>query len=444
MSQPIKKVGVIGAGVMGATIAAHMANVGLATVLLDIVPPKMPPDLAKKGVKEGSPAFRNFFSQNGLTGALKSRPASFYIPEDAQLITIGNLEDDLQLLADCDWIVEVVIELLNVKQELLSRLEKVRKPGALVTTNTSGISVAAMSSHLSAEFQEHFFGTHFFNPPRYMKLFEIIPGPMTKPELIKSMAIFAEKTLGKGVVYAKDTPNFIANRVGTFGLGYLNQVMEEMELAIEEVDALTGPVIGHPRMASYKLADLVGLDTLGHVAANVYANTPHDERRDAFQHPAWLKAMIEKGWLGNKTKGGFYKRIKGEGGQKQTLVLDYKTLEYREPRKVKFASLEAAKQQPDLKSKLKTLYYGQDKAALFTFKHLSESLLYAANRIPEISDDIVNIDNAMRWGFNWEAGPFECWDLLGAQKAADKMAAGRLRPALLGGRDALQRLPGLL
>ena len=430
MSHPIKKVGVIGAGVMGATIAAHMANVGLATVLLDIVPPKMPPDLAKKGVKEDSKSFRNFFSQNGLTGALKSKPASFYIPEEAELITIGNLEDDFNLLADCDWIVEVVVELLNIKKDLLARIEKVRKPGSMVTTNTSGISVAAMSGHLGQDFQEHFFGTHFFNPPRYMKLFEIIPGPKTKPELIQAMAVFAEKTLGKGVVYAKDTPNFIANRVGTFNLGYLNILMEELELSIEEVDALTGTVIGHPRMASYKLADLVGLDTLGHVAANVYENTPNDERRDAFKHPAWLKAMVEKGWLGNKTKGGFYKKVKGEGGKTQTLVLDYKTLEYREPKKVKFASLEAAKQQPDLKSKLKTLYYGKDKAAEFTFKQLSESLIYAANRIPEISDDIVNIDNAMRWGFNWEVGPFECWDLLGLGKAAAKMQeAGYTIPA---------------
>ncbi len=430
MSRQIKKVGVIGAGVMGATIAAHCANVGLSTVLLDIVPPKMPPELAKKGVKEDSKAFRNFFASKGLEGALKSRPASFYVPDDAQLVTVGNLEDDLKLLADCDWIVEVVVELLNIKKDLLSKIEAVRKPGSLVTTNTSGISVASMSAHLSQEMQENFFGTHFFNPPRYMKLFEIIPGPKTKAEVIDFMADFAEQKLGKGVVFAKDTPNFIANRVGTFGMGYLNKLVDEMSLSFEAVDALTGTVLGRPKMASYKLADLVGLDTLGHVAANVFEGCPNDERRDAFSPPAWFKQMVEKGLLGNKTKAGFYKKVKDDSGKRLTLVLDRATFEYRAPEKVKFASLEAAKQQPDTPAKLKTLYYGKDQAAAFTFKHLSESLVYAANRIPEISDDIVNIDNAMKWGFNWEMGPFETWDALGLAKSAAKMQeAGMTLPA---------------
>ncbi|MFZ5587809.1 MAG: 3-hydroxyacyl-CoA dehydrogenase/enoyl-CoA hydratase family protein [Thermodesulfobacteriota bacterium] len=430
MSPQIKKVGVIGAGVMGATIAAHMANVGLPTVLLDIIPPKTPPELEKKGVKPESPAYRNYFGQKGLEGALKSRPASFYIPDDAELITIGNLEDDFNLLADCDLIIEVVVELLNIKKDLLSRIEKVRKPGAIVTTNTSGISVAAMSAHLGDEFQQHFFGTHFFNPPRYMKLFEIIPGPKTKPELISFMADFAERRLGKGVVFAKDTPNFIANRIGVFGMSLLNHLVDEMDLTFEEVDALTGAVLGRPKMATFKLGDLVGLDTSGHVANNVYEGALNDERRDVFAQPAWFNQMIEKGMLGNKTKGGFYKKIKDENGKKVTLVLDRKTFEYREPQKVKFASLEMAKQQPDTAAKFKTLFYGKDKAAQFTFKHVSEGLLYAANRIPEISDDIVNIDNAMRWGFNWEMGPFEGWDALGLAKSAGKMKeAGYTIPA---------------
>lgn len=430
MSPQIKKVGVIGAGVMGATIAAHMANVGLATVLLDIVPPKMPPELEKKGVKPESPAYRNYFAQKGLEGALKSKPASFYVPEDAELITVGNLEDNINLLADCDWIVEVVVELLNIKKDLLSRIDAVRKPGSIVTTNTSGISVASMSGHLSEDLQQHFLGTHFFNPPRYMKLFEIIPGPKTKPEIIDFMAEFAERKLGKGVVFAKDTPNFIANRIGVFAMSYLNQLMEQMDMTVEEVDALTGTVIGHPRMASYKLADLVGLDTLGHVADNVYDGSPNDEMRSVFAPPAWLKSMIEKGWLGNKTKGGFYKKTKDADGKKVTLVLDYKTMEYREAAKVKLPSLEAAKQQPDLKGKLRTLFYGKDKACEFTFKHMSAALIYSANRIPEISDDIVNLDNAMKWGFNWEVGPFESWDLLGVAKSAAKMRdAGLTVPA---------------
>jgi len=430
VSHHIKKVGVIGAGVMGATIAAHMANVGLTTVLLDIVPPKMPEDLAKKGVKEDSRLFRDFFAQNGLQGALKSRPASFYIPEDAKLITIGNLEDDFNLLADCDWIVEVVVELLNIKKELLAKIEKVRKPGAIVTTNTSGISVAAMSQHLSDEFQQHFFGTHFFNPPRYMKLFEIIPGPKTKPELIQQMAQFAENTLGKGVVYCKDTPNFIANRVGIFAISYVNKLMEEMDMTFEEVDALTGPVIGHPKMATFKLGDLVGLDVIGHVADNVFEGCPNDERRQYFAPPDWFKKMLENRWLGNKTKGGFYKKVKDDKGQKQTLVLDRKTMEYREVQKPRFASLETAKQQPNLAESMKTLFFGKDKAAEFSFKQSSEVFIYAANRIPEISDDIVNIDNAMRWGFNWELGPFEAWDALGLAKSAEKMKqAGYTIPA---------------
>ncbi|MBU4277955.1 MAG: 3-hydroxyacyl-CoA dehydrogenase/enoyl-CoA hydratase family protein [Proteobacteria bacterium] len=430
MSLKIKKVGVIGAGVMGATIAAHMANVGLPTVLLDIVPPKMPDPLAKKGVSEDSPVFRNYFAQNGLQGALKSKPASFYVPENAALITTGNLEDNFDLLAECDWIIEVVVELLDIKKDLLARIDKVRAPEAVVTTNTSGISVAAMSEHLSPEFQEHFLGTHFFNPPRYMKLFEIIPGPKTKPEVIEGMAQFAENVLGKGVVFAKDTPNFVANRIGVFGMCYLNQLIDEMGLSFEEADALTGTVLGRPKMASYRLADLVGLDTMGHVAANVYDGCPDDEQREMFQPPAWFKKMIDNGWLGNKTKQGFYKRVKTPEGKKETLVLDRETMEYRPKNKVKFASLEAAKQAPGGKGKLKAMYYAKDKAGEFTFKHMSAGLIYAANRIPEIADDIVNLDNAMKWGFNWKMGSFESWDALGLAKSVEAMkAAGYTIPA---------------
>jgi len=430
MSHQIKKVGVIGAGVMGATIAAHMANVGLETVLLDIVPPKMPDDLAKKGMKEDSKQFRNLFAANGLQGALKSRPASFYIPDDAQLITIGNLEDDLKLLSDCDWIVEVVVEILDIKKDLLAKLEKVAKADALITTNTSGISVAAMSGHLSDDFQGRFFGTHFFNPPRYMKLFEIIPGPKTKPENIAEMALFAEKRLGKGVVFAKDTPNFIGNRIGVFSGAITNKLMEDFDFQVEQVDAITGTVIGRPKMATYRLADLVGLDIMGHVADNVLQNCPKDERLEVFKPSAWTMKMVENRWLGNKTKGGFYKKVKGEGGKKDLLVLDWKTLEYRPKQKAKFASLEMANQQPGTKGKLKSIYYAKDEAGKFVFKLLSEILIYSANRIPEISDDVVNIDNAMKWGYNWKLGPFETWDALGVEKSAAKMKeAGYALPA---------------
>lgn len=430
MSHPIKKVGVIGAGVMGATIAAHMANVGLPCVLLDIVPPKMPPALAKKNVSPESRQYRNFLADQGLQTALKSRPASFYLPEDARLITTGNLEDDLELLADCDWVIEVVVERLDIKKELLSRLQEVVSDTALVTTNTSGISIAAMSQHLEPAFQERFFGTHFFNPPRYMKLFEIIPGPKTKPEHIQTMARFAEEVLGKGVVYCKDTPNFIANRIGVFSGALTNKLMEEMDFTIEQVDALTGPVIGRPKMATFRLADLVGLDVMGHVAANVYENCPHDERREVFQPTAWLQQMVERGMLGNKSGGGFYKKVKDEKGQKQILALDWKTLEYRPRQKATFPSLEAAKQAPGTEGKLRAIYYADDQAGRFVFKLLSETLIYAANRIPEISDDIVNIDNAMKWGFNWKLGPFETWDALGLEKSVARMKeAGYQIPA---------------
>jgi len=421
MALKIEKVGVIGAGVMGATIAAHMANVGLSTVLLDIVPPKMPDALAKKGVSEDSKQFRNFFADSGLQGALKAKPAAFYVPDNAELITTGNLEDDFDLLGECDWIIEVVVELLDIKKDLLARVEKVVSPEAVVTTNTSGISVAAISEHLSEDFQKRFLGTHFFNPPRFMKLFEIIPGPKTDQAVIDGMAEFAENVLGKGVVFAKDTPNFIANRIGVFGMSYLNQLIDEMELTFEEADALTGTVLGRPKMASYRLADLVGLDTLGHVADNVYDGAPDDEQRESFVPPAWFKGMLEKGWLGNKTKGGFYKKAKDADGKKQILVLDRATMEYRPTQKAKFASLEAAQQQPGGKAKLKAIYYAKDKAGEFTFKHMSAGLIYAANRIPEIADDIVNIDNAMKWGFNWKMGPFEAWDALGVAKSAEKM-----------------------
>ncbi len=429
MSLEIKKVGVIGAGVMGATIAAHMAGVGIPTVLLDIVPPKMPDDLAKKGVKEDSKQFRNLFAAKGLEGVKKSRPASFYTPSDAELITIGNLEDDFDQLADCDWIVEVVVELLKIKQDLLSRIEKVVKPTAIVTTNTSGISVGAMSAHCSEAFQKRFFGTHYFNPPRYMKLFELIPGPKTDKALLDDMAKFAEDKLGKGVVWAKDTPNFIANRIGSFAGNYINQLIDEMDLSFEEADALTGPVIGHPKMATYKLADLVGLDTMAHVADNVYDGAPDDEKRDVFKATEWITKMVENKLLGMKTKGGFYKKDK-VGGKKVSLVLDRKTMEYREPIKPEFEGLTAAKGAKGLAEKMKTLYYGTDKAAEFSFKSQSEILIYSANRVPEIADDVVNIDNAMKWGFNWQTGPFETWDALGVEESVAKMkAAGMTVPA---------------
>ncbi len=421
MEKKIKKAGVIGAGVMGATIAAQLANVGIETVLLDIIPPKLTDDDKKKGLTEESKAFRNKLGQNGVNIALKSKPASFYVPENAKLITIGNLEDDLDWLGEVDLIIEVVVELLKIKKIVFEKIETVLKPGTIVTSNTSGIPARDLCEERSEGFRKHFAITHFFNPPRYMKLLEIVPGPDTLPEVVELLADTCEKIVGKGVVYAKDTPNFVANRIGTYSMLYGIQSMVDLGLTVEAVDKLTGPVIGHPKSASFRTADLVGLDTLIHVADNVYDGAPDDEKRDMFKAPDFITKMIEKNLLGEKTKQGFYKKSKDSKGKKVILSLDYKTLEHTPQEKVKFASLEAAKNAPGKGEKIKTLYYADDLAGQFTFRTLTETLIYSANRIPEIADDIVNVDNAMKWGFAWKMGPFEVWDAIGLSKSVDKM-----------------------
>jgi 3-hydroxyacyl-CoA dehydrogenase len=421
MDNKIKTAGVIGAGVMGATIAAQLANVGIETVLLDIVPPELSEADKKKGLTEDSPSFRNRFAQNGLDTALKSRPASFYVPENAKLVTLGNLKDHLELLGRVDWIIEVVVELLDIKKQVYEQVESVRAPGTLVTSNTSGIPAAKLVEDRSDDFRKHFAITHFFNPPRYMKLLEIVPCPDTLPQVIERLAQTCEKTLGKGVVYAKDTPNFVANRIGTYGMLYGIRAMMDLGLSVEAVDKLTGPVIGHPKSASFRTADLVGLDTLVHVADNVYEGAPHDEKREMFKAPEFITQMIEKRLLGQKTKQGFYKKSRDSEGKKTILSLDHNTLEYSPQEKVKLPSLEAAKNVSGTGQKIKSLYYAEDAAGQFTFRTLTETLIYAANRIPEIADDIVNVDNAMKWGFAWKLGPFETWDALGVADSVRKM-----------------------
>jgi 3-hydroxyacyl-CoA dehydrogenase len=421
MEKKIRKAGVIGAGVMGATIAAQLANVGIETVLLDIVPPELTPDDEKKGLNRESRAFRNKLAQNGVGVALKAKPASFYVPENAKLISIGNMEDDLEQLAEVDLIIEVVVELLKIKQIVFEQIEKAMKPGTIITSNTSGIPAKELCEGRTEEFRKNFAITHFFNPPRYMKLLEIVPGPDTLPEVVELLAHTCERVIGKGVVYAKDTPNFVANRIGTFGMFYGIQAMTELGLSVEAVDKLTGPVVGHPKSASFRTADLVGLDTLVHVADNVYEGAPEDEKRDMFQAPDFIKKMIEKNLLGEKTKQGFYKKAKDADGKKVILSLDYNTLEHTPQEKVKFASLEAAKNAGGTGAKIKTLYYADDAAGQFTFRTLTETLIYSANRIPEIADDIVNIDNALKWGFAWKMGPFEAWDAIGVKKSVAKM-----------------------
>ena len=421
MEKKIKKAGVIGAGVMGATIAAQLANVGIETFLLDIVPPELTDDEKKKGLTKESKAFRDKFGQNGLNIALKSKPASFYVPENAKLITIGNLEDNLEWLSDVDWIIEVVVERLDIKKSVFEKIETVLKPGTIITSNTSGISAKAMSEDRTENFRKHFAITHFFNPPRYMKLLEIVPNPDTLPEVIETLADICEKVLGKGVVYAKDTSNFVANRIGTYNMFSVINAMVDMGLTVEAVDKLTGPVIGNAKSASFRTADLVGLDTLLHVADNVYEGCPDDENREVFKPPDFINQMVEKKLLGEKTKQGFYKKTKDSKGKKVILSLDCNTLEYSPQEKVNLASLEAAKNVSGTPQKVKSLYYAKDLAGKFTFGHISEMFIYAANRIPEIADDIVNIDNALKWGFGRKMGPFETWDAVGISKSVAKM-----------------------
>jgi 3-hydroxyacyl-CoA dehydrogenase len=417
----MKRAGVIGAGVMGATIAAQLANVGIETLLLDIVPPEMSEEEKKKGLTKESKAFRNRFSQNGVQTAIKSKPASFYLPENARLISVGNLEDDLTRLKEVQWIIEVVVERLDIKKRVFEKIESVMSPGTIITSNTSGISAKAMCEGRSEGFRKHFAITHFFNPPRYMKLLELVPGPDTLPEVVETLAEVCEKVLGKGIVYANDTPNFVANRIGIYSMLYVIKTMMDLGLPIEAVDALTGPVVGHPKSATFRTADLVGLDTVVHVANNVYEGVVNDEKREMFKVPDFIRQMIEKKLLGEKTKQGFYKAVKEKDGTKAILSLDYNTMEYTPQQKLKMASLEGAKNIQGTAGKIKSLFYADDQAGQFTFRTMAETLIYSASRIPEIADDIVNVDNAMKWGFAWRMGPFEAWDAVGLKSSVEKM-----------------------
>ncbi|GAB4246540.1 3-hydroxyacyl-CoA dehydrogenase/enoyl-CoA hydratase family protein [Deferrisoma sp.] len=419
---PIRKAAVLGAGVMGSAIAAHLANAGIPCLLLDIVPRELTEDEKKKGLTLESPQVRNRFAQNGLQNALKASPAAFAHKSLARLVTPGNFEDDLPKLAEADWVVEAVVERLDIKVSLFQKVAAHLKPGALLTTNTSGLSVNAMAEALPEDLRPRFFGTHFFNPPRYMHLLELIPARGTDPEILREFAAFAEKRLGKGVVYAKDTPNFIANRIGIFSMLYTLRAMEKHGLTIEQVDALTGPALARPKSATFRTADLVGLDVLAHVARTQYEGAPDDERREVFQLPGWVNAMIEKGLLGQKAKAGFYKRVK-ENGKKETLVIDPATLEYRPKGKADFPVLAETKNIEDPAARVARLVADKSPAGAFVWDILAETLLYCARRIPDVADDIVSIDRALKWGFGWEVGPFEIWDALGVPKSVERMQA---------------------
>ncbi len=405
---------------MGSAIAAHLANAGTPVVLLDIVPATLTEGERKQGLTLTQPAVRNRLAQAGKDRALRAQPAAFFIPQRAQLVTVGNFEDHLGWLTDVDWIIEAVVEDLAIKQQLLERVEAHWREGTIISTNTSGLPVQQIAQGRSAAFCRHFLGTHFFNPPRYLKLLEVIPLPQTAPEVIEAVRAWGDWRLGKGIVYAHDRPNFIANRIGSYSGRKTVQLMLDHGLEIEEVDELTGPVIGHPRSASFRTSDIVGLDTVIHVTENSYRNLPDDEERDIFVVPSLYREMAKRGWLGEKSGGGFYKRVGSD-----ILTLDYKTMEYRPRRKVTFPSTEAAKAIEDHGKRLRQLLNSPDKAGRFLWELTSSVLVYAARRVPEIADDVVNVDRAMRWGFGWEHGPFETWDLLSVAETAKRLEEER-------------------
>ena len=410
----IHRVAVLGAGTMGARIAAHFANAGIPSYLLDIVPPDA-----------DAPA-RNKIAAAGLEAAKKSKPAAFMEPSLARLVTVGNFEDDLKKLADVDWIIEAVVENLEIKRSLLRKIEAIRRPGTIITTNTSGLPVGKIAEGFSDDFRRVWFGTHFFNPPRYMRLLEIIPTPESDQAAIDAISHFCDVRLGKGVVIAKDTPNFIGNRIGTFSVLNVIRLMQEMGLTIEEVDALTGQAVGWPKSATFRTIDLVGLDILGHVVGNMTTNVK-DERSD-LQLPDFFKQMLANKWLGDKSKGGFYKKVKSAGQEDERLAIDWKTLEYHPRQKPKFPALDMAKNVEETGARLRMLLgmdgagpQKGDKAGAFLWAALSDLWTYAANRVPEISDSIVEIDRAMKLGFNWELGPFELWDAAGVEATVARM-----------------------
>jgi len=417
----VKKAAVLGAGTMGSQIAAHLANARIPTLLLDIAPRELTADEQARGLTLESADVRNRIARGGLEAAKKAKPAAFFTSDLASLVTIGNFEDDLPKLQDCDLIIEAVVENLEIKRSLYERVEQYRRPGSVLASNTSGIPLRQLAAGRSEDCRVHFLGMHFFNPPRYMHLVELIRTEWTKPEVSCSMFGFLDERLGKGVVVAKDRPNFIANRIGTFGALVTMRTMLEDGYSIEEVDKITGPAAGRPKTATFRTFDLVGLDVFAHVVKNLHENLPDDPEREIFVMPEFVTKMIEKGLLGNKTKAGFYQRKKSDGDKPEIWTLDTTTLDYRPSQKVKLPSLELAKNIEDTRERLKTLVWSKDRVGAFLWKTLSRALCYAADRIPEIADTVVEIDRAMRWGFNWELGPFEVWDAIGVEKSVAKL-----------------------
>ena len=425
----IEKVAVIGSGIMGSGIACHFANIGVEVLLLDIVPRELTEKEKAQGKSLEDKAVRNRLVNDALTASIKSKPAPLYHKKLASRITTGNIEDDISKVANVDWIIEVVVERLDIKQQVFENLEKYRTPGTLITSNTSGIPIKFMNEGRSDDFQKHFCGTHFFNPARYLKLFEIIPGPNTSPEVLDFLNSYGEQFLGKTSVVAKDTPAFIGNRIGIFSIQSLFHAVKGMGLTIEEVDKLTGPVIGRPKSATFRTVDVVGLDTLVHVANGIGENCKEDERLELFQLPDFIKTMMENKWLGSKTGQGFYKKTKKEDGSREILSLDLNTLEYRSKQRAKFATLELTKTIDNVIDRFTVLVGGKDKAGEFYRKTFAALFAYVSHRIPEISDELYKIDDAMKAGFGWEHGPFQIWDAIGIKEGIALIEAEGLEVA---------------
>ena len=429
MNRHIQKVAVLGSGVMGSRIACHFANVGCEVLLLDIVPRELSSAEEKKGLTMADKSVRNRIVNDSLNAALVSNPSPIYRKSFANRIKTGNFEDDISAIASCDWIMEVVVERLDIKKQVFEQVEKFRKPGTIITSNTSGIPIHLMLDGRSEDFKAHFCGSHFFNPPRYLQLLEIIPTPDTKQEVIDFLMDYGSKILGKKTVLCKDTPAFIANRVGVYAIMALFHAVREMNLTVEEVDKLTGPVMGRPKSATFRTCDVVGLDTLVHVANGLKANCQDDEEHNLFELPDYITKMVENNWLGSKSGQGFYKKVKHADGSSEILVLDLNTLEYRSSNKVKFPTLDMAKPIEDLKQRTKMLFMGMDKAGEFYRKLFGGLLAYVTNRLPEITDDLYKIDDALKAGFGWELGPFETWDLIGFDQGLKMIEAVNRAPA---------------
>jgi 3-hydroxyacyl-CoA dehydrogenase len=429
MKRTIKEVAVLGSGVMGSRIAAHFANIGCKVYLLDIVPSNLSEEEKNKGLTLNDKKVRNRITNENLKNVLNAKPSPIYLPSFSSRIITGNFEDDMNILQKVDWIIEAVVENLEIKKSIFEKIERFRKPGILVTTNTSGILIHSMLEGRSEDFQVNFCGAHFFNPPRYLQLLEIIPTEKTSSSVIEFLMNYGSLYLGKTTVLCKDTPAFIANRIGVFSMMAVFKLMKELKLSIKEIDTLTGPLTGKPKSATFRTCDVVGIDTLVKVANNVFNDCPTDEMRNLFEIPAYLNELVRRNWLGDKTGHGFYKKSKNAKGEKEILELDINTLEYKPSEKSKFASVAAAKPVEDLRERLKILHSAQDKAGDF-LRLLSFNIFsYASNRVPEIADEIYKIDDAMRAGFGWELGPFETWDVLGVEKMINLMKEAKLPPA---------------